>query len=208
MTVWVNTEGKEKRNYGLRFRRQTVTGDGLIQQMESQGQTLTEERKQEIRSKPAYMLFLCETLNKKGDVIPHPGSSQGTYRMTRAQGKTVYEMSVPLAMLDDPAAKTKGDPAQPLKIGFEWGGLTEEMKKARADQASEMAGGDTGGGGGGGRGGGGGGEGEDAGGGGGGLGGRGAGGGRRSPMKYDFWVDLKIAANPQSSAPSEAANFF
>jgi len=194
LTMWINAEGKEKRNYGLHFHREMVSGDRLIQQMESQGQTLTEEEKLEIKSKPGYMLFLCDALNKKGDVVPLPGSSRGTYRVMRAQGKTIYELGFPLALLDDPGAKTKWDPAQPLKIGFEWGGLTAAQKKARAERASEMAGEGGGGGGGG--------EGEEGGGGGGGRGGgRGGGGGvsmggsERSSMKYDFWIDLKIAQN-------------
>ena len=184
--LWVNSEGKEKRNYGLRCHRRMTSGDQLIQQMESQGQILTEEKKQEIKAKPGFMLFLCDRINKKGEVIPQPGANQGTYRVGRVQGRVVYEIGFPLAFLEDPASQAKWDPAKPIEIGFEWGGLTEEMKKARAEQASEMAG--AGGGGGGGE------EGEGGGGGSRG-GGMSMGGGRRTPLKYDFWVDVKIAQN-------------
>jgi hypothetical protein len=57
--------------------------------------------------------------------------------MAKTPKTVVYELVLPLALLNDPSAEKKWDASQPLKIGFEWGGVTEEMKKA---QASELGG--------------------------------------------------------------------
>ncbi len=189
LTLWLNYEGKEKKAHGLHFYRKQVTGDQLIQEMEKQGQTLTDQQKQNIKTKPSYSFFACDAVNNKGKVIARPGTVSGTFRTARVEKKTVFEYVIPLALLQDPASQAKWDPSLPLTVGFEWGGLTEEMKRnlagrvgdqgamARAGEAaleSQIGGG----------------EGQDF---------RApesslAGQRRSVPKKYDFWVDLKLAA--------------
>ncbi len=191
LTLWPNVEGKEKKSHGLRFYPKQVTGDQLIQEMEKQGQTLTDQQKQEIKSKPRYTLFSCQAVDKKGEAVPNLGTSGATFRTTKIQRSVVFEYLIPMTLLQDPASTTKWDPSQPLKIGFEWGGLTEEMKKNYADRVGsqgtmagaagtslegQISGGHEGGG--------------DF---------RApesslAGSRRGIPKKYDFWIDLKIAA--------------
>jgi len=133
MTFWINTEGKEKKNYGMRFYPRTITGEMLVKEMEKQGETIAEERKQELlKSKSPFRLFACDAVNKKGDVIPHPGKGMATFRTGRVGTNTVYEFVIPVTFINDPASKTPFDVAKPFKVGFEWGGMTEEMKKAQA----------------------------------------------------------------------------
>jgi hypothetical protein len=189
MTLWLNAEGKEKKLHGLRFYRKMLNPDQFIQHLEKEGQLLTDEKKQEIKAKPGYILFACDTVNKKGEVVPHPGAGSGTYRMARVQKSMAYEFVIPMALLADPASKIQWDASKPLKVGFEWGGMTEEMKKARAAQIGA--------------------QGAQAGAEGatwdeymGGEGGEGFSAPsaslaamRRAPKKYDFWIDLKIAQN-------------
>jgi len=189
LTLWLNAEGKEKKTHGLRFYRKQVSGDQLIQEMEKQGQTLTDEQKQKIKSKPSYPLFACDVLNNKGRAVPHPGAANGTFRTARIEKGIIFEYVVPIALLQDPASQSKWDPAQSLMVGLEWGGLTEQMKKdlagrvgdqgaaARTSEASLEA-----------------------------QLGREEGSGFRAPesslagqrrsvpKKYDFWIDLKFAA--------------
>jgi hypothetical protein len=189
LTLWLNAEGKEKKTYGLRFRPRQVTADQLIQEMEKQGQTLTDEQKQGIKAKPRYSLFACDVINKKGDVVPNPEASKGTFRTSKIQNSIVFEYQIPVALLGDPASATKWDPSLPLKVGFEWGGATPDMLKAQGSQLGQQ-GTRTGGG-------------ETS------LesqirsGYEGGGGGSRDfdaadrrralPKKYDFWIDLKLA---------------
>ena len=188
LTFWIHPE-KEKKAYGFRFYRKMVTPDQLIQTMEKGGTPLSEQKKTEIKSKPSYMLFACDVVDKKGNVVPHqPGTGNGTYRVARAQKSMVFEYVIPLGLLVDAEQKPLNT-AEVFKLGFEWGGMTEEMKKQRAAEiggqnvearagAAEMAVS-------------------------GGMGERGEGedrspaadltGMRRGPKKYEFWIDLKLA---------------
>lgn len=134
LAFWINPEGKKKQTHGFRFYRKQVTGPELIQSMEKSGNTVPEERKKEILAKPQYMLFACDVLDKKGKVVPHPGTESGTYRVGKAQKSVVFECVVPLALLNDPAAPAPLDLSQPFLLGFEWGGQTDEMKKQRASE--------------------------------------------------------------------------
>jgi hypothetical protein len=188
LTLWLNAEDKEKKTGGLRFYRKQASSDHLILELEKQGQMLTDQQKKDIKSKPSHMLFVCDVINNKGQAVPHPGTS-GTFRTAKAEKSMVFEYVVPLALLQDAASPSKWDPALPLKVGFEWGGMTDEMKRnyagrvadqgvaARAGESSLEAqvGGE---------------EGSDF---------------RASdsslgasmrglPKKYDFWIDLKFAA--------------
>lgn len=191
LTFWINPE-KERRTYGFRFYRKMVTSDQVIEQLEKNGTALTDQKKAEIKVKPRYLLYSCDVLDKKGAIIPHrPGTANGTYRVGRAQKRMVFEYAIPLALLTDPDQKPAFDAAKPFHLGFEWGGMTEEMKKQSLAQtgdenvqvdssASAMAVS-------------------------GGVGERAEGaeaGGRsvsiedgirrRMPKKYDFWIDLKL----------------
>jgi len=189
LTLWLNAEDKEKKIRGLRFFRKQAKSDQLILELEKQGQVFTDQQKKEILSKPSQTLYACDVVNNKGQAVPHTGTSSGTFRLGQAQNAVVFEYLVPIALLQDQALQAKWDPALPLKVGFEWGGMTDEMKRNYAgrvgDQGVAARAGDssletqvTGG------------EGADF---------RASesnlGGGMRAlPKKYDFWIDLKFAA--------------
>ena len=147
LTLWVNNDGKEKKSHGLHFYRKTVPAAELIKILENEGQTLTDDKKKEFMSRPQYMIWASDVINKKGEAVPHPGVFGGTFRMAKTPKTVVYELILPLALLSDPGAEKKWDASQPLKIGFEWGGLTEEMRKAQAanlgDQGVRASGGAT-----------------------------------------------------------------
>ena len=140
LTIWLNAEGKEKKNYGLHFWRKAITGDQLIQELEKQGQALPDEKKAEIKSRPQYIIFACDPLDKKGKVVSLPGTDLATFRTSKIGTAIVFEYQIPLALLQDPAAATKWDSAQPLKVGFEWGGSTEEMRKNQAAMMGDRGG--------------------------------------------------------------------
>jgi hypothetical protein len=192
LTFWINPE-KERRTYGFRFYRKMATSDQVIEQLEKNGSVISDQKKAEIKLKPRYFLYSCDVLNKKGDIIPHqPGTANGSYRVGRAQKRMVFEYAIPLALLTDPNQKPALDPTKPFHLGFEWGGLTEEMKKqslaetgdanvqvdnsAAGMTASGSFSGERA-------------EGQEA-------GGRSVsiedGIRRRMPKKYDFWIDLKL----------------
>jgi len=147
LTLWVNNDGKEKKTHGLHFYRKSVATAELIKILESEGQILTEDRKKELLSRPAWPIWTCDVLNKKGEVVPHPGVNGGTFRTTKTPKTAVYEIVVPMELLNDPNADTKWDTSKLLKIGFEWGGLTDAMRITQAanlgDQSTRASGGGT-----------------------------------------------------------------
>jgi len=129
LTLWLNAEDKEKKAGGLRFYRKQASSDKLILEMEKQGQILTDQQKKDIMSKPSQTIYICDVINNKGQAIPHPGTSSGTFRMGNTPKSIVFEYFVPIALLQNAASPSKWDPALPLKVGFEWGGMTDEMKR-------------------------------------------------------------------------------
>jgi hypothetical protein len=139
MFFWVDTEGKEKKTYGLHSYPKTLTADELIAELEKEGQTLTEQKKAELKARPQYVKLVCDAVNKKGQPIPHPVQKGGTFRYAKGQTDAVFEAALPLALLSDPAAGTALDLGKPFMFGMEWGGLTAEMKKARATQVGDQA---------------------------------------------------------------------
>ncbi len=188
LTVWINGEGREKKSYGLRFARKAMTPEELIKDLEQRGETLTDQRKTELRSRPSYIVAACDFLDKKGKVISRPELMPGGFRDGREGKSFVFEFSVPIASLNDPAAKTALVAGQPFKAGFEWGGLTDAMRRARlagvgnqSARAAEGGGGDVGGYLG---------EGNE-------YMNRDSGASLdslgRAPKKYDFWFDLALA---------------
>ena len=139
LTLWVNNDGKEKKTHGLHFYRKAVAAAELIKILEGEGQTLTDDKKKEFLARPSYSVWACDVLNKKGEVVPHPGVTGGTFRATKTPKTLVYELVVPVALLSDPNADKKWDPSKLLKIGFEWGGMTEEMRKAQAGNLGDQS---------------------------------------------------------------------
>jgi hypothetical protein len=190
LTVYLSPEAKKSKDHGLRFIRKPVPAEQLIASMERTGEILTEEKKAEMRAKKFYLVFQSEVIDKNPDKkISGTEDAPAEPPMYRAMTKDkllVYECRIPLGG----ASRAGGlgmRPGETLKIGFEWGGMTDEMKKARLDrraaaesQASAAATdmesrltGDL--------------ESLD-------MEPGGASGYSRSPKKYSFWVDVKLAA--------------
>lgn len=134
VTAYVNAAGKRSRDRGLRFFRRRVTAEELISALERSGQSMTEEQKAEFRSRPQYIIFDCEYLEKgkRRPVLPPPGSAvpPPIFKMGSNGERTILEFRLPL----DGAAQPWGVGAVPgtgMKLGLEWGGMTEEMKASR-----------------------------------------------------------------------------
>ncbi len=144
MTLWFNAEGKKKKKYGLRFFPRKITADEYIALLEGQGKQVPEEQKARIRQNPSYLLFDYEMIKEKevkssGESASDP-KNVPVYRNTAGKQGAVYEFSVPLAKIAELAAGIGAEPGKIIQVGFEWGGATEEMKRAIA---SRLAAGDT-----------------------------------------------------------------
>lgn len=200
LSIYANTLNKKNKDVGLRFLKKVVTPDELIATMEAKGTPLSEERKEEIRKNKQYVLFEADVINKKEEIVSPAAATEDVeppaFRSMR-QGKfVVYEFRIPLAAKNLHPAGIGAQPGQTLKIGFEWGGMTKEMREAMAARlgaegtragAMDSGWGETG-------------RGEEE--------GMPAGGSspslarmRMGPKKYSFWVDVKLAQPTQFPRP-------
>lgn len=198
MTIYFSPANKKSKDFGLRFVRRNVTGEELIALMEKQRTPLTEEQKAKLRENPRARYFFYEAVvvGKKGEIYP-PHDQQGvappSFRIGRSGKSVVYEFRVPLVPSTTYVAGIGFQPGQALRIGFEWGGMTQEMRRAmmarmaeqgttaratesslertisgEEDETSMMMGG--------------------------------GGGGPRlgsTPKKYSFWVDVKLSSRQE-----------
>jgi len=139
ITLYASTSGKKDKDWGVKFLKKTVSGEQLIEYMERMGQPLTEERKQEIKDKPQLILFTATAVNKKGEEIFPAGPVQDIdlpgFRVGRGENSVVYEFRIPLVSREVHPAGIGTEPGKDIKIGFEWGGLTKEMREAMRGQA-------------------------------------------------------------------------
>jgi len=143
LTLYASTTGKKDKDWGVRFIRRAVTGVQLIEYMEKMGQPLTEEKKAEIQGKPQLVLFTATAVNKKGEEIFPSGPVQNFdlpgFRTGRQEDAVLYEFRVPLVSRDVHPTGIGAEPGRDVKIGFEWGGLTKEMKEAMKGQTRGTA---------------------------------------------------------------------
>ena len=137
LTVYLSPEGKKSKDHGLRFVRKAVPADQLIASMERSGEALTEEKKAEMRAKKFYLVFQSEVIDKTPDKKA-PGTEgvaaePPIYKAMTRDNLLVYECRIPLGGSPREGGIGIG-PGKSLKMGFEWGGMTDEMKKARLAQ--------------------------------------------------------------------------
>jgi len=139
ITLYAGTSGKKDKDWGVRFVKKTVNGEQLIEYMEKMGQPLSEERKQELKDKPQFVVFAATAVNKKGEDIFPAGPVQDIdlpgFRIGRQQDMVLYEFRIPLAAREIHPAGIGAEPGKDIKIGFEWGGMTKEMREALRGQA-------------------------------------------------------------------------
>ena len=182
MTLYFNTEGKKKKDYGINFIQKRISAQQYIALLEKQQGPLSEADKNNILANPHYAVFAADVLNKKakkGTPESPADARAAVYRMQQDQEKHVsIEFAVPLVRVAELAPGIGTEPGKTIKVGFEWGGMTDAMKKARmnrfqsqsersAEKVSEEPAGGTR---------------------------ASTSRGRRLPKRFDFWVDVQLAS--------------
>ena len=185
MTFWFNSEGKKKKNYGIKFMQKRISADELISRLEKEKGPLPEEEKKEIRNNPSYLINDTEIINKKSESRSQAYESSeikpAVFRVMKQQKSLVFEFAISMKRMKEQAPGMGIEPGKKVKVGFEWGGMTKEMKaevkrRSAALERSRSSGGD---------------ETDNR---------ASAGAGRSVPMgvlsgpkKYSFWVDVQLA---------------
>jgi hypothetical protein len=135
MTIWFNSEGKKKRNCGIKFTKEQVSAEEFISYLEQRKGPLPEEEKNEIRSRRNYFLHKITVVGKKSkssrQVYDKGEIKPAVFRTAEQKDATVYEFAIPLKRVAEKAPGIGTEPGKIVKVGFEWGGITEEMKAAR-----------------------------------------------------------------------------
>lgn len=188
ITLSFNTEGKKKKTTGVHFIQKMLAPEEAIAELEKQGEVLSEEQKRLIRTKAGAIVYLAESVQVKDQLASEATWPADILRPAfwsrQEDGKFVYEFRIPLARPEAHFPGLGASPGQTILINFEWGGLTEEMRKAmrareRTNLGRDIAGesgagtvivpGREGG-------------------------GAPGGGPMPSPKKYSFWVGVKLAS--------------
>jgi len=193
--VYFSLDDKKNKGQGLRFYKRRATGDQVIALMEKRGEPLTDQDKASLQGQKIFYLYDWQPIDKNVNpiLLVSPGTPPDypVFKGKMVENAWTYEFKIPLAKNETQPLGVGAGTGQTIKIGFEWGGISEEMKKAAAAQrkgnpsnidmsasADSLRGG-----------------------GGGGTtppfqipvpgGGKGTG----TPKKYDFWLDVQLAAN-------------
>ncbi len=138
LTIWFNTEGTKKKNYGVKFLMNTVPAADYIAGLEQQRGPLSEEEKKKILENPSYVFHQAELIDKNKDALSQPERSKeagkSIFRTGNQKGEMVYEFAIPLSLFPDSAR------GNILKVGFEWGGMTDAARKKMRDRLAQSEG--------------------------------------------------------------------
>lgn len=133
ITLWFNPEGKKKKNYGLKFIQKQISADALISRTEKEMGPLPEDKKKEIRNIPSYLINDTEIVNKKGESLSQPSESSeikpAAFRVMKQKNLLVFEFAIPMKRMMEQTAGVGIEPGKRVKVGFEWGGMTKEMRE-------------------------------------------------------------------------------
>jgi hypothetical protein len=135
MTIWFNSEGKKKKTLGVRFRRKMIPAATVVALMEKKGGPLPAEKKKEIMSKPEQAIIQFMAINKDEEDLTvqfFKDMPEPELQVKALPGRLVYEFAFPIGSLSKlgiAAGKT-------VTVGFDWGGSTQEMRKAMMGDGS------------------------------------------------------------------------
>ena len=148
MTVWFDTEGKKKKNYGITFLKKEVPADVYVSYLEQQSGTISEEKKKEILANRSYLFHEALVTNKKSNASGQPSDAReakpAIFRSNDQNKMLVYEFAIPLKRLTENAPGIGTEPGKIVKVGFQWGGMTEEMRKRMLQRQAAAGGRSTG----------------------------------------------------------------
>jgi hypothetical protein len=141
VTLYFNAKGAKTKDYGILFKRLRLNPEEYIAHLEKQG-PVSDEDKAGIRRKAGFYLFHHQVLDRKGKPAPavsEASARPAVFKYAPDGQAVVYEFSVPLVRGSDLAAGIAPAPCDTIAVGFEWGGETEEMRKAAAKRLREGA---------------------------------------------------------------------
>lgn len=143
LRVYFGADGKKNKNLGVLFTKKPMDTELIITELERRGQPLTEEQKAELRKQKSHVVFVEETINEKKAPVPSDPAVKTdppVFRSAANKQRMLYcEFRIPLNRVNE-ARGIGTEPGKTIKLGFEWGGTTNEiMKTIMADRAASGA---------------------------------------------------------------------
>lgn len=132
VTVWLDSNGKKKKKYGVKFLRRVITPEHFIALIERQRGPLPEAQKTEIKKKKSYTIYQNGVVNKGSDVVVpiKVASAQApAFKITQTREAMTYEFRIPLPNEEGKVVGIGTKPGDEIAVGFEWGGMTKEYKE-------------------------------------------------------------------------------
>lgn len=145
MTLWIDTQGKKSKDLGVKFTQKKISADEYISILEKQRGAINDEQKESLRAREFYFISRAEAEDKKGNPLEQDEGSEAVkgaaYNVYVQPDAVTYEFRLPLKTLTTTLSGTAKEPGEIVGIGFEWGGLTDAMRK---EFMKGNAGGDSG----------------------------------------------------------------
>ena len=140
MTLWFDITGTRKKEYGLRFQTKMFPTEAYIALLEKQMGPMPEMMKEQLRQKKSHLVFHNQVIDKKGETaIMVTGPNAPAYKSNLGKDMSVYEFRIPLKKVKAQVVGIGTEPGRTVKIGFEWGGLTKEMKEEMMRMRAEKS---------------------------------------------------------------------
>lgn len=134
LRLWFNLERKNKKNYGVRLISKQITVDEYIATIEKMQGPLPEKDKNEIRVNPFYVINQSEFIDKKGKLVPQAPDADNSlpikFQVVTQENIVSFEIAVPMKKRLDSSPGIGTEPGNIIKVAFEWGGVTKEMREA------------------------------------------------------------------------------
>ncbi len=142
MKIYFTTGTKKSKDFGIHFQKKQISADQLISNLETlRGQPLGEAEKAELRKKKTHIIFTEDLIQPKKSTIqidPKAVGGAPGFQSIEKGKLAVYEFRIPLGLIHQMGGTGAG-PGNPIKLGFEWGGMTNQIMKdmmaGRADQS-------------------------------------------------------------------------
>jgi hypothetical protein len=137
MKIFFSPKGKKGEKSGIRFVPTKLSADEYIELMEKEIGPVDEAKKEAIRANPAYIVFGHQTI---ADGKLQAYRLTGSLFRNQTDRKTWnFEFLIPLEKLAELFPETGEEPDKGFNVGFEWGGMTEEIKKDLAGRIGDQA---------------------------------------------------------------------
>jgi hypothetical protein len=134
MVLWIDIEGKKNKDIGVKFTKKKISADEFIAILEKKQGTISDERKESLRASEFYFISEAEVVDKKGNPFKQNEGDEAVkmaaFNVSVQQDAVSYEFRVPLKNLIKAISESDAEPGEVVGVGFEWGGLTDEMRKA------------------------------------------------------------------------------